>query len=120
MSNGIKKNNIQGSYKEIKVRENPTPATANTYKQSFADIVSGQNINSPGPSTQVAAKPVNIIIDNSKEKNLIIMLTKLIEDMSLKNSPGNNDELLINIGKHLQDFWKVNTPSQPVTSNGPN
>lgn len=108
--------------KETKVRENPTPANANNYKKSYSDIVStGQATSAPGTNhSQMSTNITNTTVDNSKEKNLIITLTKMIEEMAKPNTPGNNDELLINIGKHIQDFWKVTMPPQPSTHNGPN
>lgn len=108
----------------MKVRENPTPATANNYKKSYADIVSsgsGQPTNTPGTNhPQMSTKITNTTMDNSKEKNLIITLTKMIEEMAKPNTPGNIDELLIHIGKHIQDFWKVTMPPQPLSHNGSN
>lgn len=112
-----------------KIQQNPTPAASSlTYKKSYADIVSSaqqpagtlglnQPIKTTTPTTMTNS---NGNTDNSKEKSLIIAITKLMENTTRLNSPGNNDELLINIGQEITNFWKVPAPSQPSTSNGTN
>lgn len=67
-------------------------------------------------TTSLSTVPTNL--SPSKESTFIITLSKMMEKMGQFNSPGNNDELLINIGKHLQEYWKVVSPSEPLTSNG--
>lgn len=106
--------------KEIKAKENPTPAASNnSYRKMYADIVASAPVGSPGTNSSSSA---NIQPDNSKEKAFIITISKIVESITNKNSPGNNDELLISIIKEVRDFWKANAlpPSQPSTSNGAN
>lgn len=105
--------------KEIKGRENPTPATSNNnYKKTYADIVASTS----SMANSVKASPVpktlkNPNNDTNKEKELIIAITKMIENMGKSISPGNNDELLINIGQKIHDFWKVPISSEPTSLN---
>lgn len=40
-----------------------------------------------------------------------------MEKMSSHGSPSSNDEVLINIGNEIQNFWKVQIPPQPTTQN---
>lgn len=103
--------------KELKARENPTPAASiNNYKKSYADMVASTQMVSPGKISPTTNPPP----DTSKEKALIIAISKMFENITNKNSPGNNDELLINISKQLNDFWKDSTslPPKPSTSHG--
>lgn len=117
------------TYKEAKVskmQQNPTPSGSNnTYKRTFADIVA----TSQEENTHSQAYPSHIktttnttmtttnnseIITSRKEKNFIITITKIMENMASQGSTGSNDEVLINIGKELQTYWEA-TPL-PQTS----
>lgn len=107
------------TYQEAKIQkimENPTPAMAtHGFKKTFTQIVSDDTRQSQTKSTPIPSTTANHI---NKQEQFIITLTKIYENSlcNQNNGPGGNDETLMNIGTHINNYWKVSQPPVPSTN----